>query len=275
MMSRHAVTNPVAIPSPFEGSLSNARDTLMAQGGFATIPLPLTADEAKQLATLWVGRGGNWDYFGSPEKVLPHIEMIALEIGNPASVITALFAERVADIFQKTLNCFNTNAGWLCIRTFMPNKLGEPRWHTDGNFFSNPEQVGDKVQMKLAFCLQGRTTLFSMLSDADRAEFDSRERELSSTYYNSGKARGSDDQKNVDLCEARSNELQRQLNLIAVRGKVVAPVSGLEAGLFAVGESPNAALHSEPPFDVPRIFVSIVPGTISQIEELRKRWQGS
>ncbi len=241
---------------------------------FATVPLPITAEEATQLATLRVADNGNWDYFGSPKNVSHHIAMVALELGNPVSVASELFSDRVAEVFGRTLDCLRAPAGWLCIRGFMATDLAKPRWHTDGKFFLSANPGPDEVQMKLAFCVKGRTTLFATLSDTDRAESDLIERESGAVNDRLRQSSESFDRARVELHKARANELQEHMNSIALRGQVVAPVTALEAGLFAVGQSPKAALHSEPPFDLSRIFVSIVPGTVAQISELQKRWQG-
>ena len=39
-----------------------------------------------------------------------------------------------------------------------------------------------------------------------------------------------------------------------------------------MGNDKVAAIHSEPPINEKRIFLSILPGHVSEIEELRKRW---
>ena len=41
--------------------------------------------------------------------------------------------------------------------------------------------------------------------------------------------------------------------------------------IFEVG-SKNAVIHSEPPIEQERIFISILPGTFEQISELKKRF---
>ena len=46
--------------------------------------------------------------------------------------------------------------------------------------------------------------------------------------------------------------------------------------IFLVGKNNlgYSLLHSEPKIDTPRIFISILPGSKSEILELQKRWNG-
>ena len=60
-------------------------------------------------------------------------------------------------------------------------------------------------------------------------------------------------------------------------GKLIDPANtqaALEgqATMFVVGDEQRAAVHSEPPITIERIFMSILPGTHAQIAELRERW---
>jgi hypothetical protein len=43
--------------------------------------------------------------------------------------------------------------------------------------------------------------------------------------------------------------------------------------IFIVGNTEKALIHSEPPMTEERIFISILPGTEKQIENLKKRWK--
>ena len=46
----------------------------------------------------------------------------------------------------------------------------------------------------------------------------------------------------------------------------------LQGSVFIVG-SERAAIHSEPSIQEDRLFISVLPGTIAQITELRERWK--
>ena len=42
--------------------------------------------------------------------------------------------------------------------------------------------------------------------------------------------------------------------------------------MFIMGDKTIGAIHSEPKIDESRIFISIVPGSHDQIQELYNRW---
>ena len=45
-----------------------------------------------------------------------------------------------------------------------------------------------------------------------------------------------------------------------------------QAGIFIVGDQLQAAIHSEPAIYENRLFISVVPATQEQINQLNKRW---
>lgn len=93
--------------------------------------------------------------------------------------------------------------------------------------------------------LKGKSTLFYNLPQEQRREF-----------Y-------------LLLDNQNRNSLARLLD----RSKAISAKFG-QATIYVVGAE-HAAVHSEPPIHEGRIFLSILPGSKTQIQELYERWNKS
>ena len=120
-----------------------------------------------------------------------------------------------------------------------------PRWHQDGYFYA--PFAGD--QHKAALTLKGTGTLFNNFPQELRDEFNKYSREARPDDLAAKK-------KLLDLVDTKQNETAE-----AGQGSV-----------FIVG-SGRGAIHSEPPIHSERLFMSVLPGSKAQIEELRDFWK--
>ena len=146
---------------------------------------------------------------------------------------------------------------WLDIRaTQVSDEFNIPRWHTDGNFFHRPNEG----QWKLATCLLGPGTLFLVDGDEGRKVEEEQRTIMLETM---------DKRKFVDKVKERSFEMQKETQVRKVladlfaKWEIAQPSIG-EMAFFRVGNV-NAAVHSEPKSVGDRIFVSILPGTETEL----------
>ena len=65
--------------------------------------------------------------------------------------------------------------------------------------------------------------------------------------------------------------VRKKQNAIFARKKVK-QLKNNEGLIFIVGNKEKALIHSEPSMKEERIFISILPGTEKQIENIKKRW---
>ncbi|MBM3231663.1 hypothetical protein FJZ28_05090 [Candidatus Peregrinibacteria bacterium] len=226
---------------PFSESLRRAYEQVAAQGEFALVDLPFSESEATVLRNLHVPGDTDWGHFGSIDDLHEKLAQYFERFTDDES-LRGLCSTRITDIAREALSALGKDAAWVCIRSMEAAEGRPPRWHSDGKFFARAKS--NEPQMKLAFCLCGESTHFAKLDAEGRTRFNEIQR-------NSG--------------------TQDQLNASVPTSSIVTPVTTLQGGLFAVG-SDMAAIHSEPPMTVPRIFVSIVPGTLAEVKELQQRW---
>lgn len=228
----------------FSNSLVGAREQILKHGEFAIVDLPFTDEDRERFNELIVPGFSQWLYFGDAYG-LPERLSECFETFTDDKNLTKLCADKLTEITRETIAASGKESAWVCVRSMGIDPDTKMRWHTDGRFYDSEEQ-----QMKLAFCLCGKSTYFASLDKNQRKSFL---------------------EKEIAASEGDENA-QDELNTIVPDEAVVVPEAGRQAGLFAVGSDKTVAVHSEPPFDEPRIFYSIVTGSHEQIEELRKRW---
>ena len=223
--------------------------TLVAQlkttSPYADFSLGMSDKEKALIKNIKIKPIDPYDYFGAvssfPEK---EIEAYLKKLGNENA---PSIAPIITHIVQKVLAVLKKDACWITIRSFTKtNAFDMPRWHTDGNYFDS--NAGK--QYKIAFTLKGPGTLFYNLPQHLRDRFN---------QFEGG-------------CFDPTNRIQCA-KLLSDKDKIhqTPPLHGT---IFLVGDAQNAAVHSEPPIYEDRLFISIVPGTKSQIESLYKRWHG-
>jgi hypothetical protein len=124
------------------------------------------------------------------------------------------------------------------VRASLPNPhFDQPRWHVDGHYY----KLTTPFQVKFATALKGNTTPFYDLPHEMRDEFNAHRNDCE--YLNT-------------LIDLKNSE---------------SPVLGCGA-FFIVGNKEYGAVHSEPKFDKPRLFFSILPGDEAEIKELYDNW---
>lgn len=223
--------------------LSNLAD-IDDEAGFRHFDLRLTEGQHETLAKIRVNSDATYDNFG--------------DVGNIEAALTSFFegqgnllaaareqAAVVTRIIERTIAGFGSESAWITMRASQPtDAFNVPRWHIDGRYY---QSEGVVEQVKAVIALKGEGTLLNRLPPEKRGDFM--------------EALGAD----VDEMECR----RRCAELIAPTGTEVTPPGC--GTVFIVG-SERAAVHSEPPITCERLFLSILPGTKEQIEELRQNW---
>ena len=150
-------------------------------------------------------------------------------------------------------------ARWLTIRVSMPSRLFEiPRWHTDGKFYNQFLQKPIDIQWKFIASLIGPGTricepslsIKKKLYKMDSEYFDYKDQKL----YLENKL------KKVKLL-SKSEKFQLTNN----EGAIIIAHNNLKNDIM------YRTIHSETDITEPRIFISILPGTIDEISYLGTR----
>ncbi|AYV85247.1 MAG: hypothetical protein Satyrvirus8_5 [Satyrvirus sp.] len=168
------------------------------------------------------------------------------------STISNIFINKIIKPYLLATKC---NSLWFTIRIFTSNdEFTVPRWHTDGNFYVEPE---NKNQYKMAGVLLGPGTLFKESSDFNFID-------LHREVYKNFDLKNWDNEIDIENRKIIDNALSKY--------QIVEPNND-EVAIFAVGNN-KPAIHSEPDMskiDRVRIFYSVVSGSEDNIKNLAKR----
>jgi hypothetical protein len=223
---------------------ASLRRALARDESFSTFELGLGPEALRELQALKVSKTDSYDNFTSPETLGGDVKRFLTGIGNtPEDAAGA--AAHIEKMVAQIKSGFGAEAAWVTIRASLPTDAFDvPRWHRDGSFFD-----GAGEQRKAAAVIKGPQTLLNDLPQSLSEKFTAMLRSF----------------------EDDTTENRRELEkLVDARDTRMAKDG--EGIIFVVG-SDRAAVHSEPAIHSERIFVSVVPGTKAQIEELRTRWQ--
>lgn len=175
-----------------------------------------------------------------------------VSVGNRKNISVKLWKLIKRNIVNSFLKAMSKNYMWLKIQLSIPNDNYKiPRWHTDGKFY-NISNKNNSIQVKLVCTLIGPSTLFKCIDNQTRKNFESSKKNLS-------------EKSDMDL------ERRSLLDKILFNSKTVQP-SNQSIVIFIVG-SDNAAIHSEPYMNSPRLFISVLSGSHSEISELATNWK--
>lgn len=261
--------------SQFVNELGPAQQRVLQAGGFELVALPFSDTDRHTFSQLEISNSSSCDHFGNIEHVQVFLAGALNKIGKSDSRSAQIFVAGIAETFEQTLQAYQADAGWLCVRSFLANPFSTERWHTDGKFFLDSDSKA-RHQTKVAFCVRGASTLFARLTQKQGEEFD----QAQSGFIRASSIvldlqRNGADQLTLARARAEKNLAQARVNgIVRGSGEIVTPITAQQGAVFAVGQSPYSAIHSEPLFTEPRIFISIVPGSPGQIAELKGRWGG-
>nr|QBK89463.1 MAG: hypothetical protein LCMiAC02_05580 [Mimivirus LCMiAC02] len=230
---------------------------------FVVANIDLNTDEQNIGKKIKVNSNKKYEYYGIIEKgnQTKYISKFIQSLNNNKNIsddVANLYMEKIINLF---LNAMNKDSAWIAIRASLPtDDFKVPRWHQDGYYYKAREFSTKKIKLpKLVFVVKGDTTPFKSVSKKVREDFIELYRKLYKKldFQNLNKKLYLDIRKQLDNLLKKSPTIQ---------------ASNLQAGIFLVGLKEFATIHSEPDIKEKRLFLSIVPGSKDEIEELSKKW---
>ncbi|MFZ2804153.1 MAG: hypothetical protein WA001_02940 [Patescibacteria group bacterium] len=252
------------MPERFKGAPEQPRNKLeiLKEKGIVSFEVKLTAKEKKAVEKIEIEKElPQLNYYGPADEALVeelHAYLGQLE-GNSEEVISAVsgLIARVAHGMQKD---FKKGSCWTMVRVSLPNAdFDIPRWHQDGNYV---KPAGGIVAYKLVFTVKGARSRFAEIAEAEK--YKELEGEASKNYTDYRFHNG-----NQKEYEKKGREIREKLLPTVTETK---PIDENQAVIYRVGDD-EAKVHSEPPMDAPRIFMSVVTGSPEEIQEFKKRWE--
>jgi hypothetical protein len=192
-------------------------------------------------------------HFGSI-KEMQNLNLFLSELGNNTLNDIKQIEKIIISIIKKVLKGYKKTHFWIDIRVTLPNSNFDiPRWHKDGTFFST-----ETHSSKFVTVLKGPGTLLIKGT-----------KKINQIYNEILIEKRKEINKNQQLIENK----YRPIIAAKLANEKIVKLKNTQGVIFFAG-NPNdiAALHSEPPIDTPRLFISILPSTETNIKELKQRW---
>jgi hypothetical protein len=229
---------------------------------YLTFDIKYTKKESEYLDNFNITTESSFDHYGNVDKLDDKkLNDFLTKIGNNDNInILSKIINKLAD---KVTSSYETIFCWLTIRVTLPHYYFDiPRWHKDGKFFRD----SDRNQTKFITILKGPGTLFikkSKIVDDIYNKID--EKELKSY-------------KNLKVKTIFNEKIENKYRKILANKFKNFKHNQLKSNqglIFLVGQDKNnnlhGLLHSEPKNDAPRIFISILPGSETEIMELQNK----
>lgn len=210
----------------------------MLPKSYVTVDLGLKEEELALFEKLDIQYQKDYSRFGNLEQMNEELPEYLRKLGNNDEELIQAVVAVLDKIVTNVMSAFDKPSAWVTVRAFSPTTdYDMPRWHTDGYYYG--PYYG--AQFKFGAALKGNQTLFYPMTEELHQVYRQHwnDREFLSMYF--------------DVKDAETAE----------RG---------QGAFFVVGNANLSALHSEPRIDTQRLFISIVPGQVCEIEELYNRW---
>ena len=238
---------------------------ILKEKGIVSFDIELTQEERDSIQEVHIEKAlPQFNYYGPAneeliQKLTTHLSRLEGSTEEIVGRVSGLVA-KVAKGMQKD---FNKEAAWVMVRVTLPNNAFDiPRWHQDGYYIKSEEGTSEseEKEYKLVFTVKGAPTRFAEIIDAEK-------------YKQLNKESMTNDRLNYDHNREKYYEEDIKIRKeFALAVKEIEPTGKDQATMYRVGGE-DAKVHSEPPMNTPRIFMSVVPGSSEQIEELKERYK--
>ena len=206
---------------------------------FTHFNLNLSDMDKAVLESFKIAHQAEFDFSGKYSELsgfFTQIKVFVESLGDNDEASNMAMTSLILRIATEALEMFQKESAVVILRASVPHdEFKTPRWHTDGRYYDYSDS---SLQMKAVTALVGPGTLFYHVTPEERREF----REIPQ-----------DDRERLSelLCDSTKRE-----STPAHHGTV-----------FIAGSEEHGAVHSEPHIDRHRFFMSILPGTVEQINE--------
>jgi hypothetical protein len=195
-----------------------------------------------------------------------------LNIGTNTQDDIKMMEKLIMNIIRTVLKVYKKKHFWLSIRIDKPNHDYDiPRWHKDGPFFKDnlffKFDSNELYTSKFVTILKGPgTLLIKGTNKVNQIHIENLKKEC-------GEALPPKNQKMADEQNLRIQEKYRYGLAKKLADEKIVQVKNTQGLIFFTGVTmEHGALHSEPPINEPRMFISILPSSETNIITLKKKW---
>ena len=241
-------------------NVQTAINNLGPNNPFAFYDLNLSDNEIKILEKITINPiiSNSYENYGNIDKLEVEVSEFIKSLSEENEIIASEASQLITKLVKGLVQASGKETAWVALRPSIPNsEFDLPRWHHDGYYYG-PREI---QQYKFALVLKGPSTLFCKLSHDEKNAFDIlKKKEIQKIVQD-------ENGKIIKFEEDMSNR-QALATMIRDFQAPITIANPYQGAVFVVGGN-NGAIHSEPPISENRLFLSILPGSKSQIEEFR------
>ncbi len=227
--------------------IRTAVKSLETGASFSFYDLHLSDQELKDLQSLQIKTADQYDNFGKIDAFPQELRAFLKKVGPNEEGAIEKASKIIERMVSQLVVASGQEAAHICMRATVPSPAFDTlRWHVDGYYYEPRTH-----QYKFVVSLKGPPTLFYKPSLSTREKF--------LTLLNEDISYQMDAKKRQILADLLNDPSQRF------------QAESTQGSAFVVGDEAVAAVHSEPPMPVERLFISVIPGTKEQIAEWQRR----
>ncbi|MBX9786736.1 MAG: hypothetical protein K2Y08_05300 [Alphaproteobacteria bacterium] len=221
-------------------SIKNAINSLSSTNPFIFFYPQISDKELRAFNTIKISKTDEYNNYGNINVLENEVESFINTLDRKNKNYAKKVAQFIKRLVKDVLKASGQETAWIAVRAFTPTpEYNIPRWHTDGYYYKPYEH-----QYKFVVTLKGQSTLFYKLPSDMRTQF----------FLLQDDYKIQDNHKRKSLANMLNEPSRRFQPKLA------------QMATYIVG-SDNSAIHSEPPISEARLFLSILPGSRSQIKE--------
>ncbi len=233
------LSNPDAQILSLNLVIKEAITQLSPEHPFVHFNLNLAEKDQAILQKIDIQRRETYENFGKLDVSEKGIADFLKKVGKNDQQVAAKAAGVITRLVHTILAGCQKESAWVALRAFVAtDEYDQSRWHRDGYYFS----PFSGAPFKFVVALKGASTQFYRLPAEIRERF----------------------------AEFEKKQERAKLAKLLDPSRVDTAMPG-QGTAFVVGAE-FAAVHSEPKIVGQRLFLSIVPGSWAEIEELNERW---
>ncbi|MDP1723887.1 MAG: hypothetical protein Q8L85_04220 [Alphaproteobacteria bacterium] len=241
-------------------NVQTAINNLGPNNPFAFYDLNLSDNEIKTLEKITINSPilTAYNNYGHIDKLEVEVNEFIKKLSQENEIIAKEVSQLIEKLVKELIQASGKETAWVALRPSIPNSdFDLPRWHHDGYFY----KPYDIQQYKFALVLKGPSTLFCKLSPDEKKAFDIlKKKEIQKIVQ--------DESGKIIKFEEDISNRQALATMISDFQAPITIAKPYQGAVFVVGGN-KAAIHSEPPISTNRLFLSILPGSKSQIDEFR------
>lgn len=233
----------------------NIRKALKSKKRFNIFDIDYSDEEKKCLINFKIKKFEDYEHYGTIK--LNKLKLFLENIGDNNLKQVTILKNIIKKISEILINSHETKYFAIRIRISLSPDISVPRWHMDGSFF------GKNKETHFVTTLKGPSTYLTDDEKYIKIYNKIYKKQLDEQF----KLNSNNIIKNMKIHHKYDKIYRKELK----ETKIIQP-SNCQGVILNIGDEKTAAVHSEPAYNEPRIFISILTGTKKEVKDLEIRF---